>query len=80
MEFPDGEVLIVYYHAITEANRLQAIYGVRKLAEEDTFSEPFLVSKDKPTKMEGNPVTLDSPRYWQTLVILCRILWRVVCL
>ena len=56
VEFPDGEVLIVYYHAIKEANCLQAIYGVRKLAGEDTFSEPFLVSKDKPTKMEGNPV------------------------
>ena len=41
VEFPDGEVLIVYYHAIKEANRLQAIYGVRKLRKKTHFPNHF---------------------------------------
>ena len=53
--FPDGELFVVYYHAIKEANRQQAIYGVRKLPNQDSWSAPFLVSKDHPRWMEGNP-------------------------
>jgi predicted neuraminidase len=59
--FPDGELLVVYYHALKEANRKQAIYGVRKLPDTDEWSAPFLVSKDKPNKMEGNPVIWIAP-------------------
>jgi hypothetical protein len=65
--WPDGEVLVVYYHAITEANRKQAIYGVRKLPGENSFSAPFLVSKDKPNRMEGNPaiwIAPDTGKLW----------------
>jgi predicted neuraminidase len=58
--FDDGELLVVYYHAVTEANRKQAIYGVRKLPGKK-WSEPFLVSKDKPNRMEGNPVIWIAP-------------------
>lgn len=59
--FPDGELLAVYYHALQEANRHQAIYGVRKGVKENKWSDSFLVSKDHPTRMEGNPVIWIAP-------------------
>jgi len=65
--FPDGELLSVFYWAITEANRKQAIYGVRKMPGENTWSPPFLVSKDKPNRMEGNPaiwIAPDTGKLW----------------
>ena len=76
--FPDGELFVVYYHAIKEANRQQAIYGVRKLPNQDSWSAPFLVSKDSPRWMEGNPSICDCPRYGKTLAFLCDELWRMV--
>ncbi len=60
--FEDGEVLVVYFHAIKEAHRLQAIYGRRKRAKDSKWSKPFLVSKDvKLARMEGNPVLWIAP-------------------
>ena len=59
--FDDGELLAVYYHAIKEANRKQAIFGVRKKPGETSWSAPFLVSKDKVNRMEGNPVIWIAP-------------------
>jgi predicted neuraminidase len=63
----NGEILVVYYHAIKEANHKQAIYGVRKFPGKDVWSEPFLVSKDHPNIMEGNPsiwIAPDTRKLW----------------
>lgn len=57
----DGEILVVYYHAIKEANRQQTIFGIRKKAGQSTWSKPFVVSKDKPNRMEGNPSIWIAP-------------------
>ncbi len=60
--FEDGELLAVYFHAVIEAHRKQAIYGVRKLPGAKSWEGPFLVSKDvKFARMEGNPVVWVAP-------------------
>ncbi|MHA1821201.1 MAG: exo-alpha-sialidase [Promethearchaeota archaeon] len=64
--FEDGELLAVYYHAIKEANRDQAIYGVRKSPGQDSWSSPSLVVKDK-YRMVGNPaiwLAPDTKKLW----------------
>ncbi|MHA1734668.1 MAG: exo-alpha-sialidase [Promethearchaeota archaeon] len=65
--FPDGELLAVFYWALKEANRRQFIAGVRRKPGAGAWSRPFLVSKDVPVRMEGNPavwVAPDTGRLW----------------
>ncbi|MFX0103099.1 MAG: exo-alpha-sialidase [Candidatus Hodarchaeota archaeon] len=69
--FPDGELLAVYFHAITEAHHDQKIYGTRRMPGEDKWSKPFVIRNFK-LGMAGNPVVWIAPdtgRLWLFYVI-----------
>ncbi|HME55751.1 MAG TPA: sialidase family protein [Candidatus Lokiarchaeia archaeon] len=64
--FPDGELFAVYYHAITEANRKQAIYAVRKKPGDEQWSDPVKIMSH-PHMMTGNPaiwIAPDTGKLW----------------
>ena len=58
--FPDGKILIVYYHAIIEHDRHQTIYGVRKLLNA-YFLNPFSCSKDNPGQWKALTLLFGLP-------------------
>ncbi|HME55735.1 MAG TPA: sialidase family protein [Candidatus Lokiarchaeia archaeon] len=64
--FPDGELLVVYYHAIKEGDRKQAIYAVRKTPGDDCWSSPVKIMSH-PRMMTGNPaiwIAPDTSKLW----------------
>ena len=62
IELENGEILVAYFHAIKEANRAQAIYGIRKNPDTGIWSNPYVISKDVSCfRMEGNPVLWRAP-------------------
>jgi hypothetical protein len=69
--FKNGEILVVYYHALHEAEKTQAIFGRRLVPSETKWENaalPYIVSKDiQNWRMEGNPViwiALDTGILW----------------
>ena len=57
--FPDGEVLVVFYWALQEANRKQAIFSKRKSIGKE-WSESIKIQDDK-HRMIGNPAIWIAP-------------------
>nr|MDO8109902.1 sialidase family protein [Candidatus Sigynarchaeota archaeon] len=63
--FPDGEIFVVFYWAIQEANRKQKIFAVRKKPGAD-WSKPEIIMSH-PRMMTGNPaiwIAPDTGRLW----------------
>lgn len=64
--FPDGELLAVFYWAITEANRRQKIFACRKKSGATEWSQPEIIVSD-PHRMVGNPaiwIAPDTGKLW----------------
>lgn len=68
--YPDGELVAVYYHAINEANRKQAIYLVRKRPGE-AWTAPVKIIDD-PWRMVGNPAIWVAPGTGKTFIFFVR--------
>jgi predicted neuraminidase len=66
--FEDGELFAVFFHAIVEAHRKQAIFGTWKKPGEKEWSKPIVISKDVESwRMEGNPaiwIAPDTKKLW----------------
>ncbi len=64
--FPDGELLVVFYWAIKEAQHEQKIFATRKRSGEAAWSKPEAILADR-MGMVGNPsiwIAPDTGRLW----------------
>jgi len=61
VHFEDGELVVVYYHAIKEANHNQQIFITRKLPGDSDWTEPKPIPKTSKRRFDGNPALWIAP-------------------
>lgn len=59
--FDDGELVVVWYHAIKEAHRDEQIYLTRKKPGNQMWTEPIPLKKHFRTRFDGNPAIWIAP-------------------